>query len=150
LEMANRHAVERSAEVPAWLSLGLCRQILRNTGIDLVLEPPNQSESGGVSVNRQNRSEVKPNSLAQAHELLSNQPPLTLEKLNWPAASDLTGPAGESYRSSAQLFVYKLQRLDNGPACLRAFVDQLPGHLNWQIAFFDAFHDHFATQLELE
>ena len=40
--------------------------------------------------------------------------------------------------------------LPRGPACLRAFVEELPRHLNWQISFLEAFHSHFASQLDLD
>jgi hypothetical protein len=62
----------------------------------------------------------------------------------------LTDQAGEIYRSSAQLFVDSLLRLNDGRACLRAFLAELPQHYNWQFAFLRAFQTHFTRPLEIE
>ncbi len=143
LEMANRNS-GNCAELPAWLAEGLTRQIILASDVDLVLEPP----KGTWSLN--SLSWRKSNPLARAHDELRDLTPLTLAELSWPRAEQLEGEAGEAYRSSAQLFVYELLRLTRGPACLRTFVERLPSHLNWQISFLEAFHSHFAGQLELE
>jgi hypothetical protein len=149
LEMANRSSSGRSAEIPAWLTQGLTRQLLVQREVELVLQPPNQMESG-VAIARLVRSEQRTNSLTRAHEELSSQSPLTLEQLSWPGEDQFTGSAGEAYRSSAQLLVCELERLQNGRAGLQAFLGELPQHLNWQIAFLKAFHARFATQRDLE
>jgi hypothetical protein len=81
---------------------------------------------------------------------LGNQPPLTLQALSWPSEEQLSGEAVEAYRSSAQLFVHRLLHLKDGRSCLRAMLADLPRHLNWQISMLNAFHAHFASQLELE
>ncbi|MDB6018403.1 MAG: hypothetical protein JWR19_2892 [Pedosphaera sp.] len=149
LEMANRNATDHSAEIPAWLAQGLTQQIITSSQVDPILQPPTEMEFG-VNISRTNRSERWANPLARAHEILSNQPPLPLEQLSWPADGQFTGEAGEAYRSSAQLFVCELMNLPDGRACLRAFLAELPQHLNWQISFLKTFHNHFATQLDLE
>jgi hypothetical protein len=143
LEMANRNS-GNCAELPAWLAEGLTRQIILSSDVDLVLESP----KGGWSLN--SLSWRKSNPLARAHDELRDLAPLTLAELSWPGPGQLDGEAGEAYRSSAQLFVYELLRLERGPACLRTFIERLPGHLNWQISLLDAFRSHFGGQLDLE
>jgi hypothetical protein len=70
--------------------------------------------------------------------------------LSWPAEGQLDGPAGALYRSSAQLFLNRLLRLENGRACLRAMIETLPQYYNWQIAFQNAFRPHFHSLLDVE
>jgi hypothetical protein len=100
--------------------------------------------SGDVS------SLVMANPLAKAHEELRAQPPLTLDELSWPGEDELLGPSAAAYRNSAQLLVCDLARLPDGRSCLRAFVDELSQHFNWQMAFLKAFHSQFDTQRDLE
>jgi hypothetical protein len=88
--------------------------------------------------------------LAQAHRYLRNDQTLTFDKLSWPADDQLSGQAGEAYRGSAQLFVTELLQLKNGRSCLRAMLEQLPAHLNWQIPFLDAFQASFPNSLAVE
>jgi hypothetical protein len=57
---------------------------------------------------------------------------------------------GELYRDSAQLFVDQLLALPDGRAGLRAMLDALPEHYNWQFAFLRAFHSHFQRPLDIE
>ena len=90
------------------------------------------------------------NPLTIAHDELHESPPLTLEELSWPKAGQLEGKSGEIYRSSAQLFVHELLQFRDGRECLRAMVRELAQHLNWQISLREAFHSHFASQLEVE
>ncbi len=88
--------------------------------------------------------------MAVAHEELQNAPPLTMEELSWPSAGELEGRSGNTYRSSAQFLVHELLQFRDGQQCLRAMVRELCQHLNWQLSLLDAFHPHFASQLELE
>ncbi len=148
LEMANRNS-ERSAEIPTWLAEGLARQLIRSSAVPLVLDQPAPGRPG-ISASFLQSEGVRRDPLATANEELRAHPPLTLDELTWPADGQLVGEAGESYRSSAQLFVHELTQLDQGRACLRAMVGELARHLNWQMAFLDAFKAHFKTQLELE
>jgi hypothetical protein len=90
------------------------------------------------------------NSLASAHADLMSTPPLTLDQLSWPDDSRLDGPSGEAFRASAQLFVHDLLQLRDGRMAMRAFIQNLPQHLNWQLTFLDAFHTDFGNQLDLE
>ena len=148
LEMADRNS-ERSAEIPTWLVEGLARQLILSSAVPLVLDQPAPGRAG-ISASFVQLDGVRRDPLTTANEELRAHPPLSLEELTWPADGQLTGEAGESYRSSAQLFVHELTQLDQGRACLRTMVGELARHLNWQMAFLDAFKSHFGTQLELE
>jgi len=169
LEMANRNA-GHSAELPPWLGRGLTEEILRSSHIGLVVEPAapigvGTKADGWMAVTPglglakpltsanfsvMSSSSTNTNVLAVAHEDLSAAPPLTLDQLTWPDESRLDGPEGDSYRSSAQLFVHDLLQLKDGRPAMRAFIQKLPQHLNWQLTFLDAFGSDFGSQLELE
>jgi hypothetical protein len=149
LELANRQATEHSAEVPFWLVEGLTQRLLVSRAAEVLLSPPNQL-IGGVNVGATVIQQRDNDPLETARRVLSNHPPLTLEDLSWPKADEFAGPAGETYRCSAQLFVSELLRLNNGQQCLRATVTGLGSCYNWQTAFLKAFHAHFTNQLALE
>ena len=149
LEMANRNAGARSAELPLWLTEGLSQGLMAASEIDLVVQPPQQTINS-VSISQKMRNARKTDPLAVAHERLRSRSPLTIEQLNWPTEEQLSGRAGEVYRSSAQLFVHELLRLKNGRAGLRTMVEQLPQDYNWQTTFLRAFRSHFKRQLDVE
>ncbi len=134
LEMANRKA-GRSAEIPTWLGLGLCEDMLRSSDIELVLKPAKPA-GAGVTYSMITASGTKTNALAIAHADLQAAPPLTLDQLSWPDEARLEGAEGGTYRSSAQLFVHELLRLPDGHAAMRAFIQELPQRLNWQAFVF--------------
>jgi hypothetical protein len=148
LEMANRNA-NRSAEIPAWLGYGLTEDILRSAHIEMVLEPA-KPNTRGIPFSYITASGTNTNVLAVARANLQSTPPLTLDQLSWPDDSRLDGPNGETFRSSAQLYVHELLQLPDGRAAMRAFIQELPQHLNWQLSFLHAFRNDFATQLALE
>ena len=149
LEMANRNANGRSAEIPAWLGYGLSEDVMRSTQAELVLEPA-KPNGFGMNVGLFAPEGWMTNAMALAHANLQAAPPLTVDQLSWPDEARLEGADGETYRSSAQLFVHDLIQLKDGPAALRAFIGELPEHLNWQLSFLHAFRADFATQLELK
>jgi hypothetical protein len=164
LELANRSVGPCSADIPIWLVEGLSRQLLVSKGMEIILPPP---AAHGASPSQLIETPAGPvfsglaltlaladgrwqNPLDRAHKQLTSYPPLTFQDLSWPTQAQLANEAGELYRSSAQLFLNSLLHLDNGPACLRAFLAQLPQHYNWQFAFLRAFETHFAGLLEIE
>lgn len=152
LEMANRDS-GRSAEIPMWLTQGITQELMLASDAELVLEQPQQAVSSANMFKIKSPLDVdwrRANPLAVAHDELRDSPPLTLEELSWPKAGQLEGKSGEVYRSSAQLFVHELLQFRDGPECLRAMIRELARHLNWQISLREAFHAHFASQLELE
>jgi hypothetical protein len=164
LELANRSAGPCAADIPTWLVEGLSRQLLISKEMEIILPPP---AAQGASPSQLIQTPVGPvlsglaltsafadgrwqNPLDRAHKQLTSYPPLTFQELSWPTQTQLTDEAGELYRSSAQLFVSSLLHLNNGRACLRAFLAQLPQHYNWQLAFLSAYQTHFASLLEIE
>ncbi|MDB6125182.1 MAG: hypothetical protein JWQ71_4175 [Pedosphaera sp.] len=149
LEMADRAATARSAEIPAWLTQGMAQHLMLSSGMDLLLRPPSEMESG-ISIGRTDLSAQRVNPLTQAHTDLRNMTPLSLEQLSWPQEGQLNGEAGEAYRNCAQVFVFELLRLKDGRICMRNFIAALPQHLNWQISFIKGFQSHFTNQRDLE
>jgi hypothetical protein len=145
LEMANRGA-QRSAEIPTWLAQGLTQQLTHETVAGLVMESPKEGNHDiHTSSELLEGRSVPP--LEQAHAVLQAHPPLSLSELSWPRDGQ---EESEVYRCSAQLFVSRLLQLDDGRACLRQMIQELPRHLNWQISLLNAFHKHFASELDLE
>ncbi len=164
LELANRSPGPCSADIPTWLVEGLSRQLLASKEMEIILPPPAaygasssrliETPAGpvlsGLALTRTSMDSRWENPLNRAHKQLTSYPPLTFQDLSWPTPAQFADEAGELYRSSAQLFVNCLLHLNNGRACLRAFLAQLPQHYNWQFAFLRAFETHFAGPLEIE
>jgi hypothetical protein len=156
LELANRGAQPggHAAELPAWLVDGLAQQILgleRDKVLLSVPVKPNDGFNGDeLLVNRLSLSERGLDALASSRQILQTRPALTFDQLSWPASTQMNGADGGVYLASAQLFVSELLALKDGREKMRAFLAGLPGCLNWQTAFFRAFHDDFRRPLEVE
>lgn len=148
LELANRNAGERSAEIPAWLMDGLSEQVLAASSSGFILSQPNFTN--GIAERRIVTTQSGWHLLAKAHDALKEQNALTFEQLSWPTDAQLSGNDGGVYRASAQLFVNDLLNLKNGQKELRAMLQALPKFLNWQIAFRETFKKDFPSQIELE
>src|SRR5262249_50859792 len=129
LEFANRNAGDHTAEIPVWLVEGLSQQLLLLDELEIILPPPEASPAGirlaSVVVNAR-----KQNPLERAHQQLCAGQPLNFQQLSWPTASQLVGSDGEIYRSCAQLFVNELMGLNDGRACLREMLAELPQYYN--------------------
>jgi hypothetical protein len=151
LEMANRNSASRSAEIPLWLAEGLAQEMMMSEGIEFILPPPNNTENG-LNVTYMMASSVRSNSysLAQAQQVLRSHPPLTFDQLSWPENDRAWGEPSDTFGSSAQLFVNQLLHLKEGPACMRAMLEDLPQRYNWQFAFLTGFRPHFTSLLEVE
>ncbi len=149
LEMANRNAGDRSAEVPLWLSEGFSEQLLAEDGAEIILPPPDQS-ANGVTFKRLIINARRESPLKQAHEKLAARQPLSFEQLCWPSENQMSSEDAGVYRSSAQLFLNEIFRLDDGRPCLRAMLGQLPQFYNWQLAFLRAFRSHFQSTTDTE
>jgi hypothetical protein len=174
LELANRNATSRAAELPTWLIEGLTEQLFASSEMKIVLPPPRKNYNG-VMVLFTGTNGPMQNPLQPARELLRTHPMLTFDDLSWPpdelfkdnAGASVLPRAGnteslEVYRRSAQLFVTELLKLDgsagraatgysgesDGKACMRAMLEKLPQYYNWQFAFLDAFS--FQRPLEVE
>jgi len=148
-EIANRSAPACAAEIPLWLSEGFTQLLLASSQDEIILSPPQES-AHGVGVRATVVSVRLPSLQEQAQKKLRGRPALTYEDLSWPAENQLSGPSGDLYSGSAQLFVGELLRLPDGRACLRAMLDGLPRHHNWQFAFLGAFRAHFERLLDVE
>jgi hypothetical protein len=140
LEIANRQAGVQSAEIPLWLVEGMSADLQANNFPTFIVQS-GQSWSANVVWNK--GSEMMPSELRQ-------HTPLSFQQLSWPQASDLTAEGLPLYRSCAQLFLEELLRFNDGRACLRTMITQLPEHWNWQTTFLLAFHSHFEQLLEVE
>jgi hypothetical protein len=148
-EIANRNGGERSAEIPTWLLEGLTRQLLISCGPEIIIPAPGLI-GANIPLGSTNLNMLREHPLQRAHDLLEQKNPLTFEQLSWPAENQFSGPAAELYISSAQLFVERLLQLNDGRACLRNMLADLPRRLNWQFAFLSAFHRYFQRPLDTE
>ena len=149
LEFANRNARARSAEIPAWLTDGLSRQLLDDDWQKAILSSP-AKKVNGLLVSRTVTTERGLDPLAGTRRILRNEPALTFEQLSWPTGEQLSGADGGVYRASAQLLVNELLALKNGRTHLRAMLGTLPDCYNWQTAFQSAFRENFPRPLDVE
>jgi hypothetical protein len=149
LEFANRNAAARSVEIPDWLTDGLSQELLAAGSPEIILSSPDKMVND-LPVTQINTTGRGADPLAAARRVLRNSPAATFEQLCWPTDAQLSGEDGGAYRASAQLFVRGLLRLKNGPAHLRAMLENLPGCYNWQTAFQNAFRGNFKELLDVE
>lgn len=140
LEMANRNAGTRSAELPLWLVEGLARYLLAEDIADLILRPQT-----GFALQF-----VKPDPLLPVRKHLSAHAPLSFTELSLPGSAQLAGENWRTYQLCSQLFLTDLLRMKDGRAALLDMLHQLPQHLNWQTAFLNAFRVQFPRMLEVE
>jgi hypothetical protein len=149
LEVANRTAAEHSAEIPLWLSEGFCQHLLLSSEIEIILPPP-QNSVNGLKLTSTFISARKEDPLELVRKQLCASPPLTFQQLSWPNLEQFGVEQSAVYRCSAYFFVDELLRLDDGRACFRAMLTELPQHYNWQFAFLRAFRSHFQRPLDVE
>ena len=90
LELANRDARSRSAEIPAWLTDGFAQQLLAAGSPEFILSSP-ATIVNGMPEARINATQRGLDSLAAAQAVLKKNPPLTFEQLSWPDAAQLDG-----------------------------------------------------------
>lgn len=140
LEFAHRQAVAREAELPPWLVNGLVQELQFRSLLTLALEPQTSIRASGAAVDP----------LALPRTLLRARPALTFSQLSLPSEDEETEEAGELYRVCSYFLVHELLRLRHGPQSLRAMLTLLPGHLNWQTAFLQAFPQHFPRLIDVD
>jgi hypothetical protein len=150
LEMANRDAGDRSAELPPWLVQGFSRQLLASSEQEIILPPPGRSAAVAGPLPAAVVVGKKENPLKEAHRVLSTHSPLSFEELSWPDEHSLTGEAGEAFVCSSQVFVDGLLRLKDGKASMRQMLASLPQFYNWQLAFLRAYQACFQRPLDVE
>jgi len=151
LEIANRANgdANHSAEIPPWLTDGLAGQVLGNVPAKIILSSPSK-KSGDIVLSRLNNNERGFDPLLKARQTLRDYPALTFDQLSWPTGDQMDGRDGGAYLASAQVFVASLLELKDGEKKMRSLLAQLPGCLNWQVAFLAAFRDNFKRPLEVE
>jgi hypothetical protein len=149
LELANRTAETRAAEIPLWLTEGFAQLLLASDEVEIILPPP-RSKANGLNFSAMVVNTRKESLLEQAQKKLRGRPPLAFENLSWPAEDELSRDTADLYSGSAELFVGELLRLPDGRACLRAMLARLPQNYNWQFAFLRAFSACFERPLDVE
>ena len=171
VERANEQSLADggTAQVPSWLADGLAQQLLAGDNADILLSSPersaalqawvgtdpSRSSSPIQTLDRSPESRVMKkrrgvDPLASPRMVLQRNSALTFDQLSWPDDTQAAGDDGGVYYASAQLFVSELLAVKNGPAKMRDLITQLPAYMNWQTAFFQAFHDDFTRPLEVE
>ena len=149
LEIANRNAGLRSAEVPLWLSEGLAQHLIQSSPVDLILQPP-QWNLNRVNISWQTRQGVRRDPLRDAHERLQSHAALTFARLSDALPDPVPEQTWKTFQASAQLFVSQLLLLPAGRATLVEMLYELPYYLNWQSAFLNAYRAQFLSLLDVE
>jgi len=150
LELANRNADGRSAEIPLWLREGVAQQFLTGHEADLIPLIPLWNVNGLTISPPIVLEGRRKDPLAHAHEVLTLNPTLTFTEMSWPSGDDLRGEPGDQFSCSAQLFVARLLNLKNGHQAMHDFVGSLAKYYNWQLALLSAFHNDFTTTSDIE
>jgi len=149
MEIANRNAGARSAEIPLWLSEGLSQHLMNSAENDLVLSTPNWTVNN-INVNWLARQAVRRDPLKDARERLRTHAALSFSKLGDPAPDRLPEEPWRTYQACSQLFFSQLLLLNGGRAGMIEMLYLLPHHLNWQTAFLTAFKRQFPRLLDVE
>ena len=140
IEIANRNAGAREAELPPWLAEGLSAELQATALATLALEPETR-----VMTRERNADPMR-----GTREVLRRRPALNFDDLCMPMAEHRTGANAELYRACSQLFVHELLRLRGGRDCLRDMLVRLPENLNWQTTFLRAFANHFSRLIDAD
>ena len=149
LEIANRQAGPRSAEVPLWLSEGLMLHLVRSSLVDLAVPPPRETLNR-VDVLSTLRETRRPDSLAIARERLKDHAAMSVARMGEVVPESLAPETWKTFQASAQLFVHSLLQLQGGRSMLFGTVYRLAGALNWQSAFLESFESFFPRMLDVE
>ncbi len=152
LEMANRLAGERSAEVPFWLIDGITMELRQSALLDLSPSHTERLLIGGANpgLGMTTPQQLYQDALISTRQWLANNIPAGVDELFFPAAEHLQGDKQPPFSRSAHLFFRQLRALRAGKASFRQFLSSLSSRLNWQQAFFPSFHPHFKNMLDLE
>ncbi len=140
LEIANRAAIARQAELPPWLVEGLAAELQRTSLSTLALEPETR-------VARRERN-VDP--MRAARELLRQRPALKFDELSMPTEDLVSGDKAALYQACAQVFVHQLLKLRTGRDCLRELIVRLSENFNWQTTFLRVFGAYFQRLIDVD
>jgi hypothetical protein len=149
MEIANRNAGLRSADIPLWLSEGLAQHLIHSSEMDLVLTQP-QWNFNQVNISWQARQAVRRDPLKDARARLQSHAALTFARLGDSFPDPVPEETWKTFQASAQLFVSQLLVLPGGRATLVETLSELPFYLNWQSAFLNAFRAQFPRLLDVE
>lgn len=149
LEIANRNAGLRSAEIPLWLSEGFTQQLIRGSEVDLVLSQPSR-DVNLVKIDVLAREAIRRDPLLAARERLKTHAALTFAKLGDALPDPVPEETWKTFEASAQLFVSQLLFLPGGRGGVVEFLYELPLYLNWQSAFLGAYRNAFPRLLDVE
>lgn len=152
LEIANRMAGERSAEVPFWLIEGIVEEIAQSTLVELAPSFADQIRIGtsNYQLGQIVPTQIHEEALNSTRAFLSRNVPASVSELFIPTPAHLRGNKVIIFNRSSHFFFRQLLGLRAGKASLQHFLVALPNHLNWQHAFFIGFQNHFTTMLDLE
>ena len=140
LEIVNRRNGPILTEIPLWIPEGLTAHLMVIGGAELVVQP----------YSRVLREELQPDTLAGVRQYLQTHSSLTFNQLSLPTPDLMAGDSWASFQACSQLLLTELLRLPNGATSLQAMFEQLPNHLNWQMALLRAFQPRFRNFLEVE
>ena len=149
LELANRGAGTRSAQIPLWLSEGLAQELMRSSPAELALMAP-QRTVNGVSLYPSGSQGVRPDPLQPVRERLQSHAAFSFSRLGELQADQLSEETWRTFQACAQLLVHELLQLPDGRWAMQNMLVQSPRFLNWQSAFFSAFQAHFPRMLDAE
>ena len=152
LEMANRMAGERSAEVPIWMIDGIATELSQSALVDLSPSFTDQIQVGGSNpgLGRVIVPQRTEDPLIGTRRFLAQNIPVSVSELFFPTQQHLGGNKTAVYQRSAHFFFRQLASLRAGKASLQLFISSLSSHLNWQQAFFPSFQEQFTSMLEVE
>lgn len=140
-DQANRPPGSGDAAVPLWLTEGLTHLLADRATAPLILRAQS-------TVNRMSRRE---DPMHKVRLVLQESSALTFAELQTPPEQFEENSIGpEQFQRSAQLFVYELLRLPNGPSLMVRWIRHLGVHLNWQTTFLEVYRDHFDSLLAVE
>jgi len=149
LEIANRNAGLRSAEIPLWLSEGVAQALVHESEVDLVVPQP-QRNFNQVNLSWQARQAARRDPLGEARERLQTHAAFSFTKLGDGLPNSAPDETWKTFQASAHLFVSELLRLPGGRSRAVEMVFELPLYLNWQTAFLNAFGGLFPRLLDVE
>ena len=152
LEIANRMATERSAEVPIWLIEGITSELIQTALVDLSPSFTDQIQVGGTNpgLGRIIPTQQRQDPLIGTRTFLGRNVPVSVSELFFPTQEHINGTKKQIYQRSAHFFFRHLVNLRAGKASIEHFLASLSSHLNWQQAFFPSFQEHFSSMLEVE
>lgn len=149
MEIANRNAGTRSAEIPLWLSEGMSHLVINSSESDLVFSRPRVNVNN-FNTSWSNREGIRRDPLTDARERLMTHAAISFTKLGDPLPGQLPEETWKTYQACSQLFVDQLLALNGGRAALVQMLYLLPNYLNWQSAFLTAFNGAFPRLLDVE